>query len=137
LVGKTPFLWAGGLGNGKKACFGDLEFPTKPAREPALVPAPLLRRRLSSREGVPTPKIAPICEKTALLFWDIPDLWPVWLSGAFSKRKIIANSTYREAKVGCDGLEQGEREKNTCFRGGGFLLTSFEIDAGRYIPGGV
>jgi len=30
LEGKTPFLWAGGEGNRKKACFGDLEFPSKP-----------------------------------------------------------------------------------------------------------
>jgi hypothetical protein len=92
-----------GLGDGvreRKGGFGDLKFPTKPAREPALEPAPLLRRRLSSREGFPTPKIALIREKTALMFWDIPAPWPVWLSGAFSELKITANSTYWEAKVG-------------------------------------
>jgi hypothetical protein len=33
------------------------------------------------------------------LFSDIPGSKPVWLSGAFSKRKITANSTYREAKL--------------------------------------
>jgi len=91
--------WAGGLGNGKKACFGNMEFPTKPVQKPALFPAPLLRRRLSSHEGFPTPKIALIREKPALLFWDIPVSKPVWLSGTFSQRKITANSTYWKAKV--------------------------------------
>ena len=41
------------------------------------------------------------------MFWDILDLWPVWLSGAFSERKITANSTYWEAKAGKDGLDDG------------------------------
>jgi hypothetical protein len=59
----------------------------------------LLRRRLSSHEGFPTPKIALIREKTALLFWDIPGSKPVWLSGAFSQRKITANSGRWEAKL--------------------------------------
>jgi len=43
-------------------------------------------------------RLALIREKTALLFWDIPGSKPIWLSGAFSQRKITANSTYREAK---------------------------------------
>jgi hypothetical protein len=59
----------------------------------------LLRRRLSSHEGFPTPKIALIREKTALLFWDIPSSWPVWLSGAFSQRKITANSGRWESNL--------------------------------------
>ena len=48
----------------------------------------------------PDPKTALIREKTALMFWDIPDSKPVGLSGAFSELKITANSTYWEAKVG-------------------------------------
>jgi len=52
------------------------------------------------------------------MFWDIPSPWPVWLSGAFSELKITANSGRWEAKLGEDGLEQGENEKNTCFGGG-------------------
>jgi hypothetical protein len=77
----------------------DLEFPTKPVQKPTLLPAPLLRRRLSSCEGVPTPKIALIREKTALLFWDIPDSKPVWQSGVILQQKITANSTYWKAKL--------------------------------------
>ena len=46
---------------------------------------------------VPDPQISLIREKTARMFWDIPYLWPVWLSGAFSQRKITANSTYWKA----------------------------------------
>jgi hypothetical protein len=65
----------------------------------------LLRRRLSSHEGFPTPKIALIREKTALLFWDIPGSKPVWLSGAFSQRKITANSGRWEAKLMGDRQE--------------------------------
>jgi hypothetical protein len=41
------------------------------------------------------------------MFWDIPAPWPVWLSGAFSQRKIIANSGRWEAKVRKDGLVEG------------------------------
>jgi hypothetical protein len=44
-------------------------------------------------------RLALIREKTARMFWDIPGSKPVWLSGAFSQRKITANSTYREAKL--------------------------------------
>jgi hypothetical protein len=47
----------------------------------------------------PNSKIARIREKTALLFWDIPGSKPVWLSGAFSQRKITANSGRWEAKL--------------------------------------
>jgi hypothetical protein len=39
------------------------------------------------------------------MFWDILDLWPVWLSGAFSQQKITANSTYWLADRHSDGLE--------------------------------
>ena len=48
--------------------------PHKTGRRPTRLPAPLLRRRLSSREGGPTPQIALIRKKTALMFWGIPDL---------------------------------------------------------------
>jgi len=33
------------------------------------------------------------------LFWDIPGSKPVWLSGAESKLKITANSTYWKADL--------------------------------------
>ena len=91
--------WAGGGGKGKQGGFGGSKISHKTGREPALLPAPRLRRRLSSHEGFPTPKISLIREKTALLFWDIPGSMPVWLSGAFSQRKITANSTYWEANL--------------------------------------
>jgi hypothetical protein len=55
--------------------------------------------------AVPELLLALIRENAAPLFWDIPDSKPVWLSGAFSKLKITANSTYWKAKVGKDGLE--------------------------------
>ena len=76
----------------------------------------LLRRRLSSCEEVPTPQISLIREKTALMFWDIPGGKPVWLSEAFSQRKITANSTYREAKLWNDGLEQAENGNTRSLR---------------------
>jgi hypothetical protein len=52
--------------------------------------------------------LALIRQNAALLFWDIPDSKPVWLSGAIPKLKITANSTNREAKVGFDGLGDGK-----------------------------
>jgi hypothetical protein len=61
------------------------------------------------------PKISLIREKPALLFWDIPVLKPVWLSGAESKLKITANSTYWEANLNSDHPFLPIREKNTCF----------------------
>jgi hypothetical protein len=90
--------WSRGKGK-RRAVLGIGNSLYKQKRKHALVPAPLLRRRSSSHEGFPTPKIALIREKTALMFWDIPAPWPVWLSGAFSQRKITANSTYWEAKL--------------------------------------
>jgi len=114
LAGRSPFRWAGVGGKREKGLFWgvvvfwDLEFPTKSVQKPTLLPAPLLRRRLSSCEGVPTPKIALIREKTALLFWDIPDSKPVWQSGVILQQKITANSTYWEANLGLDGLGVGE-----------------------------
>jgi hypothetical protein len=86
-------------GKREKGLFWGSKIPHKTGREPALLPAPLLRRRPSSWEGVPTPKIALIREKTALMFWDIPGSKPVWLSGAESTQKITANSTYWKAKL--------------------------------------
>ena len=101
-----------------KSLFSGIWNSHKTRRKPALLPVPLLRRRLSSHEGFPTPKMALIRGKTALLFWDIHGSKPVWLSGAFSQRKIAANSTYWKAKVRKDGLgmRQGFREgKKGCF----------------------
>jgi hypothetical protein len=49
--------------------------------------------------AVPGGLLALIQQNAALLFWDIPDSKPVWLSGAFSQLKITANSTYWEAKL--------------------------------------
>jgi hypothetical protein len=54
--------------------------------------------------AVPGGLLALIQENAALLFWDIPDSKPVWLSGAFSQLKITANSTYWKAKLGSYGL---------------------------------
>jgi len=57
--------------------------------------------------------MALIREKTALMFWDILDLWPVWLSGAFSELKITANSTYWKAKLMQDRPLLLIKEQNT------------------------
>ena len=46
--------WSGG--NEGKILFWGSKIPYKTGREPALLPAPHLRRRLFSREGVLTPK---------------------------------------------------------------------------------
>jgi len=99
MAGRSPYRWAGAGGMREKDLLWGSKIPHKTGRESPLVPAPLLRRRLSSHEEVPTPKIALIREKTARMFWDIPAPWPVWLSGAFSELKITANSTYWEAKL--------------------------------------
>jgi hypothetical protein len=48
---------------------------------------------------IPGGLLALIREKTALLFWDILDSKPVWLSGRSLKLKITANSTYWKAKL--------------------------------------
>jgi hypothetical protein len=47
------------------------------------------------------------------MFWDILDLWPVWLSGAFSELKITANSTYWKAKLMQDRPLLLIKEQNT------------------------
>jgi hypothetical protein len=52
--------------------------------------------------------LALIQQKTALLFWESHYLKSVWLSEAISQREIAANSTYWEAKVRKDGLEDGK-----------------------------
>jgi len=49
------------------------------------------------------------------LFWDIPGSKPVWLSGAESKLKITANSTFWEADLNDDHPFLPISEKNTCF----------------------
>ena len=51
--------------------------------------------------------MALIRQKAAPLFWDSRDSQSVRLFEAISKREIAANSTYWEAKVGYDGLEEG------------------------------
>jgi hypothetical protein len=100
-----PFGWpivsymGWSMGKWKEGLFWGSGIPYKTRRKPILLPISLLRRRLSSCEGVPTPKISLIRGKTALLFWDIPAPWPVWQSGAFSQQKITANSGDREVKV--------------------------------------
>jgi hypothetical protein len=50
------------------------------------------------------------------MFWDIPDLWPVWLLGAISELKITANSTYWKAKRGrrMGGAIACEKSTLTC-----------------------
>jgi hypothetical protein len=60
----------------------------------------------------PEGHLALIQQKTALLFWESRYLKPVWLSGAFSQRKITPNSTYWKAKVRKDVLlvEMGFKE---------------------------
>jgi hypothetical protein len=85
-------------GEMKEGLFWGSGIPLKTDTKPTLLPTPLLRRRLSSREEVLTPKISLIREKTARLFWNIPGTKPVWQSGVFSQQKITANSTYWEAK---------------------------------------
>jgi hypothetical protein len=108
------------IGKWKEGLFWKHGIPHKTGREPALLPTPRLRRRLSSCEEVPTPKIALIREKTALMFWDIPGSKPVWLSGTFSQRKITANSTYWKAKVVFDRPYLLIKEQNTAMGVGVF-----------------
>ena len=55
--------------------------------------------QLGLRLTVPEGFLTLIQQNAAPLFWDIPDLKPVWLSGAFSQLKMTANSTYCEAKL--------------------------------------
>ena len=57
------------------------------------------------QKGSPTPKIALIREKTALLFWQSHDSLPIRLSEAEPKLKITANSTYWVANLRFYGLE--------------------------------
>ena len=48
---------------------------------------------------VPEAFLALIRGNAALLFWDIADSEPVWLSGSILQREITANSTYWKAKL--------------------------------------
>ena len=56
------------------------------------------------------------------MFWDIPAPWPVWLLGAFSQRKITANSTYWKAKLMQDRPLLLIKEQNTAIGAGGFWV---------------
>jgi hypothetical protein len=60
--------------------------------------------QIGLRLGVPEGFLTLIQQNAALLFGDIPDLKPVWLSGAISQLKMTANSTYCEAKLCSYGL---------------------------------
>jgi hypothetical protein len=68
-------------------------------------PLPVSPSEIIPQAGVPIPEIALIREKTALLFWESHDSLPIRLSGAESKLKITANSTYWEAKLSSDDQE--------------------------------
>jgi len=83
----------------EKGLFWGVGIPHKTGREPALLLCTASPSETIFPGRVPTPKIALIREKTALMFWDIPGSKPVWLSGAFSELKITANSTCWKAKL--------------------------------------
>jgi len=68
-------------------------------------PQPVSPSETIPHEGSSTPEIALIREKTALLFWESRDSLPIRLSGAESKLKITANSTYWEANLHFYGME--------------------------------
>jgi hypothetical protein len=63
------------------------------------LPQPVSPSETFPHKGPPTPEIALIREKTALLFWDSNDSSSIRLSGVESKLKITANSTYWEANL--------------------------------------
>jgi hypothetical protein len=69
------------------------------------LPQPVSPSEIIPHEGSPAPEIALIREKTALFFWESHDSLPIRLSGAESKLKITANSTYWEANLHFYGLE--------------------------------
>jgi len=68
-------------------------------------PQPVSLSETIPQEGSPIPEIALIREITALLFWDSNDSLSIRLSGAESKLKITANSTYWKANLRSNGLE--------------------------------
>ena len=74
-------------------------------------PQPISPSETIPHDGSSTPEIALIREKTALLFWESRDSLPIRLSGAESKLKITANSTYWEANRLHDGLMEEERNR--------------------------
>ena len=98
LVGRSFFRWAGVWGNGEKACIGDPEFHKNREKTYSFTYTASPSETIFLLRS-PTLKISLIREKPALLFWDIPGSKPVWLSGAESKLKITANSTYWEANL--------------------------------------
>jgi hypothetical protein len=55
-AGRSSLIWAEVGGKGKEGLFWGSKIPHKNGRKPTLVPAPLLRLRLSSYEGIPIPK---------------------------------------------------------------------------------
>jgi hypothetical protein len=67
------------------------------------------------------------------MFWDIPGSKPVWLSGAFSQRKITANSGGREAKVVFDRPYLAIKEQNTAIGWVEVLGAGFGNDTGSVI----
>jgi hypothetical protein len=68
-------------------------------------------------ERFPTPKIALIRGKTALIFSEYSILQPVGLSGAEPTQKITANSTYWKAKLKGAGGVARSRGKEHLFWG--------------------
>jgi hypothetical protein len=80
------------------------------------------------QKGSPTPKIALIREKTALLFWESRDSLSIRLSGAEPKLKITANSTYWEAKLRRAGGVTRSREKEHLFWGEIWKVPSSDTD---------
>ena len=61
----------------------------------------------------PTPKMALIRGKTALMFSEFSILVPIWLSGAEPTQKITANSTYWKAKLkGAGGVARSKPKEH-------------------------
>ena len=69
-------------------------------------------------ERLPTPQIALIRGKTALMFSEYCILVPICLSGAESTQKITANSTYWEEKLKGAGGVARSRGKEGCWGSG-------------------
>jgi hypothetical protein len=83
------------------------EFPRSTIRY-IRFPLPVSPSEIIPHKGSHVPEIALIREKTALLFWESFNSLSIRLSGAEPKLKITANSTYWEANLRSNGLEQGE-----------------------------
>ena len=96
---QNSFFMGWSIGKRKRPVFRIRNSPKKLRRKPAFLPSKHLTSEILLPGRVVNPNTAQIRKKTSTNVLDIPDLWPVWLSGTIPELKITTNSTCREATL--------------------------------------